>query len=341
MSKSAAIVLISVVATLSNSISWGQGIGEEPSQTFGRVESLNLAPDVTASLKQSLQAHNYLSSQKILLIEVNKNPHSAPVLSFLGGVYFLSGDYWNAAIAWNKAAAITQLPPQLQFSLAMAYVRVGHQEWARTVLELLAKTDPRNSLYPYWMGRLDYDIHDYNQALLHLKEAVRLDPDMARAYDSLGLCYFSLNQNELAVENYRKAIELDQASGRPEAWPYLNLAIALEFINEPAEAETDLRKAMSLDPKLPQAHFQLGNLLERQEKIPEATHELLEASRLDSNYAEPHFVLARIYRKQGNRALSQQEVNTYLLLHAPAESPHSAPPPSQSSSPQNSTRPAN
>jgi Flp pilus assembly protein TadD len=45
---------------------------------------------------------------------------------------------------------------------------------------------------------------------------------------------------------------------------------------------------------------------------------LREASRLDATYAEPHYALARIYRKLGQKALSQAEVKTYLHLHAKA-----------------------
>ena len=116
-----------------------------------------------------------------------------------------------------------RLSPALKFSLAMAYIQMSHPDWARKVLEELAAANPKEALYPYWLGRLDYDGHEYNRAIRRFKQAIELAPAMARAYDNLGLCYYYQNQNDLAVQNYRKAIELDRGSEHPSAWPYLNL----------------------------------------------------------------------------------------------------------------------
>ena len=69
----------------------------------------------------------------------------------------------------------------------MVYVHVGHPEWARAALESLAAENPKDALYPYWLGRLDYDGHEYDGAIRHFQRAIELDPRMARAYDNLGL----------------------------------------------------------------------------------------------------------------------------------------------------------
>ena len=144
--------------------------------------------------------------------------------------------------------------------------------------------------------------------------------NMARAYDNLGLCYYYQNQNDLAVENYEKAIELDRGSAHPSAWPYLNLAITQQFLNQLADAEKNLREAIRLDPEFAKARFQLGTVLEDQGKPEAALVELRGAARLDATYAEPHMALARIYHKLGRETEARDEVQTYLRLH-----PHSTP----------------
>jgi Tfp pilus assembly protein PilF len=143
---------------------------------------------------------------------------------------------------------------------------------------------------------------------------------MARAYDNLGLCYYYQNQNDHAVENYGKAIELDRGSAHPSAWPYLNLAITQQFLNQLADAEKNLREAIRLDPEFAKARFQLGTVLEDQGKPEAALVELRGAARLDATYAEPHMALARIYHKLGRETEARDEVQTYLRLH-----PHSTP----------------
>lgn len=295
----------------------------EPKPSSSPIAALGLPSAEASQLTQALAANDYTAAETLLLNEINRDPHSlraGRLLSFAGRVYFLNTDYLNAAIAWNKAEAIAPLDASARFSLAMVYIKMGHSPWAQPLLQTLAAEQPKQSLYPYWLGRLDYDAQHYEGAIAHFQQAIELDPKMARAYDNLGLCYFYQNHNQQAVESYTKAIELEATSPHPSAWPHLNLAIALQFLNRLNEAEAQLRDALRLDPELAQAQYQLGTVLEAQNKLDTAVAALKEASRLDAAYAEPHYALARIYRKLGQKELSQAEVKAYLRLHAETHS---------------------
>ncbi len=300
-----------------------QSAGDEPAPQASLTSSLQLAPEAAVRLQHAVDSHDYIAAEKLLLGEIDRDPHSpraARLLAYVGTVYFLNQDYMNAAVAWKKSEAIAPLDPKLRFSLAMAYIRMAHPDWARAVLESLAAQDEKKALYPYWLGRLDYDGHEYNRAIRNFQHAIALDPSMARAYDNLGLCYYYQNQNDLAVATYEKAIELDRGSAHPSAWPYLNLAITQQFLNRLADAEKNLREAIRLDPAFVKAHFQLGTVLEDLQKPESALEELKEAARLDPAYAEPHMAMARVYHKLGQEASAREEVKTYLSLH-----PHSTP----------------
>lgn len=291
----------------------------QSAQTFSRVDALELPPATVLQLKQALAARDYAAAEKLLIAEIERDPHSpeaARLLQFLGGVYLLDHDALHAAVAWNKAKAIAPLPPTLTFSLAMAYIRMGHADWARKTLNTLAAQDSKNALYPYWLGRLDYDANHYDDAILQFHKAIQLAPEMAPAYDNLGLCYYRQNRNRLAVVNFQKAIDLNLKSGHPDAWPYLNLAITERALDQRSEAEGHLREALRLDPNLAPAHFQLGNLLEDSGRTKEAISQFQTATRLDPSYAEPHYALARIYRKLGDVAASKREVKAYLRIQS-------------------------
>jgi tetratricopeptide (TPR) repeat protein len=270
---------------------------------------------------QAENARDYHAAERLLLDAINRDPrspHAARLLAYAGSVYFLDRDYVNAAIAWKKSEAIVPLQPALEFSLAMAYIRMGHGDWARKVLQTLAAQDEKQALYPYWLGRLDYDGHQYADAIGHFQRAIALAPEMARAYDNLGLCYYFQNQNALAVENFNRAIELGRKTEKPSPWPYLNLAITQQFLNQLGEAEANLRQAIRLDPGFAKAHFQLGSVLEDAKKPEAALEELHEAARLEPAYPEPHMAMARIYRKLGQEAAARDEVESYRKLHPPS-----------------------
>ncbi len=287
------------------------------------IDSLQISPEAANHLKDAMSKHDYITAEKLLLAEIERDPHSARaarLLAFAGTVYFLNQDYLNAAIAWKKSEAIAPLDAQLRFLLSMAYIRMGHPDWARPVLESLSAQNDKDPLYPYWLGRLDYDGHLYTNAIRQFQRAIELDPKMARAYDNLGLCYYYQNENELAVKNYEKAIELGHGSEHPSPWPYLNLAVTQQFLNRLDEAERNLREALRLDPAFAKAHFQLGSVLEDRQQPEEALKELREAARLDPAYAEPHMAMARVLHKLRQETQAREEAQVYQRLH-----PHSIP----------------
>jgi tetratricopeptide (TPR) repeat protein len=289
----------------------------------GLTGSLQLSPQAASELQKAVDARDYITAEKLLLAEIEHDPHSqrtARLLDYLGTVYFANHDYLDSAVAWKKSEAIAPLDVKLRFSLAMAYVQLRRPDWARPVLESLAGQSPTDAIYPYWLGRLDYDGQFYNSAIKHFQRAIELDPQLARAYDNLGLCYYYQNQNDLAVANFQKAIELDRGSAHPSPWPYLNLGITQQFLNQLSESEKSIREALRLDPDFAKAHFQLGTVLEDEGAPQAALTELKEAARLDPSYAEPHMAMARIYHKIGQEQSAKEEVKIYLRLH-----PHSTP----------------
>ena len=306
----------------------GQAARNQPVQVQSAIEdqtsaqslafSLGLPADTASKLSQAVTGHNYIAAEKLLLNELEPDqtsPRAAHLLAYLGSIYFLNHDSLNAAVAWKKSDALHPLDPSLQFSLAMAYVQIGHPAWASPLLEKLSTQSASNPLYHYWLGRLDYDDQHYAEAIQHLEKAIEFDPKMARAYDNLGLCYFAQNDNDRAIANFKRAIALNSEAATPSAWPYLNLAIAQQSLNQPDQAETNAREALRIDPKLAPAHYRLASILEDKNQLQPAIEELNHAVQLDDHYAEPHLALAHIYKKLNRAEQANQEVQIYQRLH--------------------------
>ncbi|HEY9127063.1 MAG TPA: tetratricopeptide repeat protein, partial [Acidobacteriaceae bacterium] len=160
-------LLVASMLTAPSFVGLAQG-QEEAAPHPSATASLDLPAPEAAELQRAMEAHDYLTAEKILIAEINRDPRSAGagrMLAYIGTVYYLNQDYLNAVIAWKKSDAITPLAPSLRFSLAMTYVRISHPEWARPVLDSLAKQFPENALFPYWLGRLEYDARRYKEAI--------------------------------------------------------------------------------------------------------------------------------------------------------------------------------
>lgn len=296
---------------------------DHPSErAVGDLSALQLDPSRRAELEAAIKQRDYRRAEKILVEESErqpKSPRSARLLVMAGGMFFLDGQYLDSVIAWKRAEAITPLDDRSRFTLSMAYVRLNRRDWARTELEKLAVVQPQNPLYLYWLARLDYDAQNYTTAVARLQKVIALDPTMMRAYDSLGLCYDYLGQSAEAIKSYNRAVELNRVRSKPSPWPHVDLAVTLIAVNQLAEAEKNLREALGYDSQLPQAHYQLGRVLEMRGEYQAAVEALRKAATLDPAYPEPHLLLGRIYHRLGEGQLGETEIEQYHHLKQAAE----------------------
>ena len=287
---------------------------EKPAVT---TAALPLTAAQQSELETALRTRTYKQAETLLVNEINKNPAApaqAKLLVTVAGIFFLDNDFLNAAVAYKKAEKLARLDAPSRFTLAMSYLKLNRPTWAVPELEKLAQEQPTNALYLYWLARIDYDAQKYPEAVAKLNKVIALDPTMMRAYDNLGLCYDHLSDTEGALKSYRKAIVLNRVQAKPSPWPPVNLAVLLFSKNELEEAEKLLREALSYAANLPQAHYHLGQVLEKHGKAAEAIAALQQAVALDPNYPEPHYTLSRIYQKQGEKEKAQQALATFQRL---------------------------
>jgi tetratricopeptide (TPR) repeat protein len=282
----------------------------------GALADLPIDPSARQEIETALKSLDYASAEAALVRAADQHPKVPSIYDYLGRIFFVDGKYLNAAIALKKAQALQPLNEKDRFMLAMAYVSLERPTWARPELEKLAEASPRNPLYPYWEGRLDYDGQNLPAAIAKFEKAIALDPEFMKAYDNLGLCLEGMGKNEEAIQQYRNAVRLNREHNIHSAWPPMNLGTLLTKLDRLEEAEPLFRESLQFDPNFAQSHYQLGVLLQKQNKIPAAVEELKKAAALDSKYSEPHYALARVYRRAGDLEQAQRELQIFQDLKA-------------------------
>ena len=90
----------------------------------------------------------------------------------------------------------------------------------------------------------------YDKALVQLREAVRLNPDLAQAHGDLANVLSARGETGSAIDEYRRAIQLN-----PEFYEaHLSLGLILAQAGERTEAQAHIAKAaQSPDPEVRQA----------------------------------------------------------------------------------------
>jgi len=280
----------------------------------GDLSAAGIVDARSARITEALRAGDYEQAETLLLEAADANPKSPEVLRVLGGVFFLRGRPLNAAVALKKAEVLAPLDERSRFTLVMAYVALGHRDWARPELAKLVEAAPANPLYPYWTGRLDFDDQQYATAVKSLLRAVELDPRFVKAHDSLGLCYEWLGRFDEAVRSYEEAIRLNGEQQTKSPWPSLDLGLLLARLDRLDEAEARFRESLACDPGFALAHYHLGLTLEKKGRATEALAELEEAARLDPASPEAPYALARLYRRGGDEAKADRALQRFQEL---------------------------
>lgn len=302
------IVAIVVAAALLDAAQQPVESGLEPSLA-SMPDSVVARADISAALR----AHDWGRAEQLLAEEIDRQPRSFELLTLIARVFFVDGKPLNSAVALKKAEAIRPLAADLRFTLALAYVRLGRPDWARPELERLVGADPENAAYRYWIGRLDYDAGSYAAAIARFKEALARDPRSARTHDNLGLSHEMLDQPDEALVHYREAVRLNRETAK-SPWPPLNMGVLLRQHGELGEAEKLFAEALQYDERFARAHYQLGTLLEQAGRLDDAERALSRATALEPTFAEAHYVLARLYRRRGETARADAALGMFLRL---------------------------
>jgi len=99
-----------------------------------------------------------------------------------------------------------------------------------------------------------------------------------------------------------------------EAYRHMTLGISLSEQGNYAEAEKEFRKAIEMNPDLPEPHYNLGRLLFKQDRYEEAENALRESIKIDPEKADAHVILGLIFALRGRDSEAEQEFREVIRL---------------------------
>jgi len=224
-------------------------------------------------------------------------PARVELLSLEGAVAFMAGDMASAVMNLRKAAESGALDDRDAFTQAMALVSLGDNRQASAVIASLVQKYPKQALYVYWQGRLDYDLRRYPEAIKKLQKAIELDPNSARAWDALGLAFDMEGTSDGAYQSFQKAADINRRLLHPSAWPPHNLGYWYLRTNQFDEAERALKESLHYDPNFAEAHYHLARTLEKEGRADQAIAEYNLTIQTDASSEDACYSLATLYRK--------------------------------------------
>jgi tetratricopeptide (TPR) repeat protein len=176
-----------------------------------------------------------------------------------------------AVLVAGCAARVTEmqrLQAQNSYERALTQINQGQSALALSSLQEATSLNPRMALYHDTLGMLLLDLGRVDQAVAELNKALDIDPHRGDTYFHLGTALAEARQWDGAVAAYRKAIA--QPSLTVTDYAHQNLGLALFHLGRYREAEDALRFALSLDPELQAAYYNLGLVMTAEKRPDEA-----------------------------------------------------------------------
>lgn len=269
---------------------------------------------VSPAVLEAAHKDDYGELERLLQKESERKPGSAPLLATLGKVAFRNRNYHSAASAFRRSDALAPLTESNRFALAMAYLALGQRHRAAPELSTLTGQHPKTALYPYWLGRVDYDERRFQRALESFEQAIRIEPDFVRAHDRVGQCQQALGDFCSAERAHKRAAALNQARADPSPWPPMNLGTLLLRLDRAEEAIAPLRDAIGYHKRFGLAHYKLGRAYDRHGDLDRAVAHLQRAAELAPDNPKPHYALGRIYQRAGEEDRAQAALTRFMEL---------------------------
>ncbi len=223
---------------------------------------------------------------------------------------------------------LTQMQPQDADSfrlLGNALQLDKRLEESISALRVAIKKDPNKYETYNILGNTLRKNGQRNEAIRVLNDAITLaekqNVQYAKAYNNRGLVFLEDRDFEQARRDFDKAIQLD----REYYEPYSNRGMLFEEQARSSVAGSDPRQrklldlakldyltAIALRPNVPDAYFNLANLLLRQRKFRSALEYYDGAVRLDPQASDVHNNRGLALMGLGNNALALQEFSTAI-----------------------------
>jgi len=175
-----------------------------------------------------------------------------------------------------------------------------------TLFEHAAAVTNKNYIAHTNIGFAIMDQNRLDEAINHFREALRIRPGDAEAYNALGAALTKLGRFQEAAEACRSAIKI--RADYAEA--YNNLGTIYIQLGRCEEAIEVSQQAIRIMPNYPTAYSNIGVVYTQLGRWAEAIEAFKQAVKIKPDYAKGHFNLGLAYVNVGDReaAMAQYEI---------------------------------
>ena len=196
---------------------------------------------------------------------------------------------------------------------AVGLHRAGRLAEAGMLYRRILEVDRTNFNALHLLGLVERQAGNLEAAIALITEALRINPAFADAHANLGNMLRAAGRSTEAVASYRRAIILNPA-GAGACYSLGSLFYAEGGAEGAIRAIPVLRWATHSEPRLAEAHHDLGLALRHTERLEEAIASQRRALALKPDFVAACMNLGNALLEQGDRAAARHWLKTALVL---------------------------
>jgi len=285
-------------------------ISQWPQTGAAQVRPEPADPDIVAA-RTLLQQGKYEDAIAQLSSLTAKKPQLKGVFSELGTAYYKKGDYIKAIESFKQALAENPDNKEATQLLGLSYYLSGRPSEAIPFLEKVQGWYPRANVdASYILGLCYIQAKDYPQARRAFARMFDVPADSAASYLFTARMLLRQEFDPIAEEYAQKAITLD---------PKLPLAHFLLgelhlFKSKIPEAIADLQQELAINPGHAPTYYKLADAYSRVQKFDDAERLLQRSIWLDATSTGPYILMGKILEKKGEAELAVRALQHALNM---------------------------
>jgi len=275
----------------------GADFREKAAQAFNAA--IRLQPDYIAPRfgLASLEPDNEAGQQRALKqyeTVLRLRPNYAPAYLRMGLAYSALGDTKASIAAYRQAIQYNPAYTKAHYNLGLQLINARKWSEAAQQFEWILERNPDHARSHFNLGRIANGRKDYAAALDHYRKAQALrHGNYPAALVNMGLILAEQRQYDKAITAYNDAIRL-----RPDyASAWYSMGMAQQQVGKMAESERSLKTAIRHKPAYLQAWTDLGALYVGEGRPDEAIRAYRQALQR-ADYQPAQLALAALYEQQ-------------------------------------------
>jgi len=228
------------------------------------------------------------------------------VQALLGEIAEKQGRFLEAAEHFQAAAKLDPSEPNL-YTLGLEFLKHWNFEQSVKYFEYGVAQYPSSQRMLLGLGIARYSMPDLAQAAQIFAKLLDADPESATYADLLGKSCSRMPDMSEGCKKLEGLAERHPRNATMATYAAASILHRSDQNSDMALASKLLKQAIALDPKLAEAHFQMGVLEQYQDDWKDSVAELETAIRLRPNLSKEHYRLALAYSRTGQRDKAKAE----------------------------------